>query len=449
VTTTLPGADVSRPSRGASVSLGVAASLLGAATAVGVWLFNQAFGLVHRAVFDGIAPALPPLGAWTLIPILAAGGIAVALIVRFVRPEPLAAVPHIIDSVFERDGRLNDRNAAVTIGGAAVGIGSGMPLGADTPSAMIGGHLGSIAAIRLGWPATFVRALVVAGVAAGISSTFLAQLAAVVFAFEVVLGGFGGIVFVVPTLLAVGTAGFVTYELVATPAQYPIPLTAVHWDVSLLIYLAPALVAGFAAVVYVNFLKRSKPVWARIPVPPIGRMVLAGALVGLVAIWLPEVMGTGTATMKDLFGGATIPLATLLALAVVETVLTPSSLGAGFVGGVIGPSMLIGSTLGAAVGTVAIGLFPDLGLSPVVFAMVGTAAMLAGSFHAPLFAALMIFEMAGSYEMLVPLVIAAAIGFAVARPFQPGSAYTLALHGQGIVLDQGTFERTQDAAEPR
>ncbi len=446
---TVPGADGSRPSRASYLSLGVAASLLGAATAVGVWLFTKAFGLVHQVVFEGVAVALAPLGAWTLVPVVAAGGIVVALVVRSLRPEPLAAVPHIIDSVFEHDGRLNDRNAAVTIFGSAVGIGFGMPLGADTPSAMIGGHLGSIAAIRLGWPDTFVRSLVVAGVAAGISSTFLAQLAAVVFAFEVVLGGFGGIVFVIPTLIAVGIAGFVTYELVGTPAQYPIPPLEVHWDASLLLYLAPALLAGIAAIVYVNFLKQSKPIWARIPLPPLGRMVLAGALVGLVAVWLPEVMGTGTATMKDLFGGATIPLGTLLALAIAETILTPSSLGAGFVGGVIGPSMLIGSTLGAAVGIVVAGLFPDLGLSPVVFAMVGTAAMLAGSFHAPIFGALMIFEMAGSYEMLVPLVLAAAIGYAVARPFQPGSAYTLALHGQGIKLAQGTFGRMQDEGEPR
>jgi CIC family chloride channel protein len=289
----------------------------------------------------------------------------------------------------------------------------------------------------------------VAGVAAGISSTFLAQLAAIVFAFEVVLGGFGGIVFVIPTLIAVGVAGFVTYELVGTPAQYPIPLPAIHWDATLLLYLVPALLAGLAAIVYVAFLKQSKPMWARLPVPPVGRLVIAGALVGLVAIWLPQVMGTGTATMKDLFGGATIPLATLLALAVAETVLTPSSLGAGFVGGVIGPSMLIGSTLGAAVGIVVIQLFPDLGLSPVVFAMVGTAAMLAGSFHAPVFGALMIFEMAGSYEMLVPLVLAAAIGYGLARPFQSGSAYTLALHGRGIFLTPGTFRReAEETAAP-
>ena len=89
-----------------------------------------------------------------------------------------------------------------------------------------------------------------------------------------------------------------------------------------------------------------------------------------------------------------------------------------------------------------ISVFPDLGLSPVVFAMVGTAAMLAGSFHAPIFGALMIFEMAGSYEMLVPLVLAAAIGYGVARPFQAGSAYTIALHAQGILLAPGVFRRT-------
>ena len=434
------------PTPRAYLALGVAAVALGAATAVGVWAFNQAFGLVHQVVFDRIGAAVAPLGAWTLIPLIALGGVVVALVVRFMRPEPFGAVPHIIDGIVEHDGRLDDHNAAVTVAGSAVGIGFGMPLGADTPSAMIGGHLGSILAIRLGWPVSFVQALVVAGVGAGISSTFLAQLAAIVFALEVVLGGFGGIVFVVPTLIAVGVAGLVTYELVGTPATYPVPLSAIHWDATLLVYLSAAVLAGFAAIAYVNLLARLKPLWARVPLAPMGRMVIAGALVGLVAIWLPEVMGTGTATMKQLFGGATIPLATLLALAIAETILTPSSLGAGFVGGVIGPSMLIGSTLGAAVGTVAVAVFPDAGLSPVVFAMVGTAAMLAGSFHAPIFGALMVFEMAGSYEMLVPLVLAAAIGYALAKPFQPGSAYTLALHGRGVFLSAGTFRRRDESS---
>jgi H+/Cl- antiporter ClcA len=49
----------------------------------------------------------------------------------------------------------------------------------------------------------FIRVLVVAGVAAGISSTFFAQLAAIFFALEITLGGLGGVFFVAPTLIAV------------------------------------------------------------------------------------------------------------------------------------------------------------------------------------------------------------------------------------------------------
>jgi chloride channel protein, CIC family len=327
MSTTVVGGDDPSPTRASYVGLGVAAAALGAVTAIGVWLFNQAFGLVHQVVFDDLGAALAPLGAWTLVPIVALGGVAVALVMRFLRPAPLVGMPHIIDRV-EADPRgLDHANAAVWVGGSVVGIGFGLPVGADTPSAMIGAHLGSIAAARLGWPMAFTRSLAVAGVAAGISSTFLAQLAAIVFALEVVLGGFGGIVFVVPTLIAVGVAGLVTYELVGTPATYPVPLGAVHWDATLAVYLAAAVLTGLAAIAYVNLLARLKPLWARVPLVPMGRMVLAAALVGLVAIWLPEVMGTGTATMKQLFGGATIPLATLIALAIAETILTPSSLG--------------------------------------------------------------------------------------------------------------------------
>ena len=176
---------------------------LGSVTAIGVWLFNQAIDAVGSIVSDVLVPALGPLGAWSIVPVLALAGVLVAGIVRFLRPERLAAMGHIIDGVAEREGRLDQRNAAVTVAGSAVGLGMGMPVGADTPSAMIGGHLGSWVALRLGWPTVFVQALIVAGVAAGISATFLAQLSAVFFGLEVVLGGIGGLAFIVPTLLAV------------------------------------------------------------------------------------------------------------------------------------------------------------------------------------------------------------------------------------------------------
>jgi chloride channel protein, CIC family len=427
------------------VVLWAVAIALGSVTAFGVWLFNKAIDGVGSVVSDALVPALAPIGAWSIVPILALAGLLVAGIVRFLKPEKLAAMGHIIDGVAEHDGHLDNRNAAVTIAGAAVGLGMGVPVGADTPSAMIGGHLGSWVALRLGWPTVFVQSLIVAGVAAGISATFLAQLSAVFFGLEVVLGGIGGLVFIVPTLLAVAASAVTTFRLTGTPPVYAIPLDAVHWDLSLLLYLLPALVTAVAAVAYVRLFPLLKGAWAKVEIPTWARMAVAGAVVGVVAVALPGVTGSGTATMKQLFGGATIPLATLLALALAKLLLTPGSLGSGFVGGVIGPAMLIGSTLGAAVGTVVIPLFPGLGLSPVIFAMVGTTAMLSGSLHAPLFAALIVFEMAGAYEMLVPLMMAAAIGYGLAAPFQAGSVYTFGFGKLGIRLWPGRFRTRADA----
>lgn len=429
------------------LGLWVVALALGSVTAVGVWLFNKAIDAVGTIVSDVLVPALSPIGAWSIVPILVLAGVLVAGIVRFMRPERLAAMAHIIDGVAAHEGRLDQRNAVVTVAGSAVGLGMGMPVGADTPSAMIGGHLGSWVAQRLGWPIVFVQVLVVAGVSAGISATFLAQLSAAFFGLEVVLGGFGGLVFIVPVLLAVSASAVTTFRLTGTPPVYAIPLDAVHWDVSLLLYLLPAVVAAIGAIAYVRLFQELKKAWSSVSLPTWARMAVAGAIVGVVAVALPGITGSGTSTMKDLFGGATIPLATLLALALAKLVLTPGSLGSGFVGGVIGPAMLIGSTLGAAVGTVVVPMFPDLHLSPVIFAMVGTTAMLSGSFHAPLFAALIVFEMAGVYEMLVPLMLAAAIGRGLSSPFQSGSVYTFPIAKLGLNLQPGRFREAPAASE--
>ncbi len=139
------------------------------------------------------------------------------------------------------------------------------------------------------------------------------------------LGGFGGLVFILPTLLAVAASAVTTFRLDRHATHYAIPLDAVHWDASLLLYLVPAVVAAIAAVAYVRLFPLLKAAWARASLPTWARMAIAGAIVGVVAVALPGITGSGTATMKQLFGGATIPLATLLSLAIAKLVVTPAA----------------------------------------------------------------------------------------------------------------------------
>ena len=419
--------------------------MLGLLIAVAVWLFNQAIGMV-RAVTIGMQST----GIWMIPLTLAAGGILVALIMHFFhRPTRVPGVAHIIDGVIEHNGQLEKRTGLAFVVAAALSIGIGVPVGADGPTAMIGGHLASWLGTRLRQPDLFIRSLVVAGVGAGIATTYFAQLAAVFFALEVVLGGFGGAVFVVPTMIAVATASLTIQFLGGAPPQYNVPLGDVHPNVTLLLYAGVAVVAALAAIAYVNLLPRSTAAWDRAPLPFWAKTACMGLIIGVIAIWLPGITGTGLTQMQVIFTGARFPLGLLAALGIATIVLTPQSLGAGFVGGTIGPALMIGSTLGSVYGEIISVAFPSLGLSPTAFAMVCTAAMLAGTFHAPLFGAMMIYEMVNDYRVLLPLLLAAAIGYALARPFQPGSAYTFMLHDDRTRLRRGTFSYDRRPAAKR
>jgi len=433
-------ADPDRVSWTAYLGLGLAAAVLGVVTSIGVWLFNQAFNAIHNLTFNTIGGALQPIGAWTIALIPAVGGILVALIMKFgTKPDKLAAMAHIIDGVTEHGGRLNVHNGVTFIIASALGIGVGAPVGADTPSAMIGGHLASWLGKRFHQRELFIRALVVAGVGAGISATFFAQLAAIFFALEIVLGGFGGVFYVVPTVIAVAMSGFTTFLLNGAPTQYVVQAGTFQWDGTLLLFAGVALLSTIAAIAYVNLLPGMKKMWTKVNVPYWAKPAIAGLIVGIVGIWLPEIFGTGLTQMKQIFDGTVFPITTLLALVIAKTILTPTSLGSGFAGGVIGPALAIGSALGYVYGAIVAQLFPGLGISPIAFAMVATAAMLAGTFHAPLFGAMMILEMTNNYLFLVPILLAVGIAYALAQRFQPGSAYTFALPGAGIHLTRGTF----------
>jgi CIC family chloride channel protein len=433
-TTTTPApAKPDRISWPAYLGLGVAAAVLGVVTSIGVWLFNQAFNAIHNLTFNTIS-------GWAIALIPMVGGIIVALIMKYgSKPDKLAAMAHVIDGVAEQGGRLHTRNGFVYVIAATVGIGVGAPVGADTPSAMIGGHLASWFGQRFHQRELFIRSLVVAGIGAGISATFFAQLAAIFFALEIVLGGFGGVFYVVPTVIAVAMSGFTTFLLNGAPTPYVVQAGTFQWDGTLLLFVGVAVLSTLAAIVYVNLLPLTKKWWTRVNVPYWAKPAIAGLVVGIVGLWLPEIFGTGLTQMKQIFSGTVFPITTLLALVIAKTILTPTSLGSGFAGGVIGPALAIGSALGYVYGALVAQLFPALAISPIAFAMVATAAMLAGTFHAPLFGAMMVLEMTNNYLFLVPILLAVGIAYALAQRFQPGSAYTFALPGAGVHLKPGTF----------
>jgi H+/Cl- antiporter ClcA len=142
------------------------------------------------------------------------------------------------------------------------------------------------------------------------------------------------------------------------------------------------------------------------------------------ALVFPQVLGVGYDTVEALLGrDGGIPLVALFSLLGVKLLASATSNAAGFVGGGFAPSLFLGAVLGNAYGQ----LLGDSGLhlpvaEPPAYAMVGMAAVLAGSARAPLTALLLLFELTRDIRIVLPLMAAAGLSGALAWPARPRPA---------------------------
>jgi CIC family chloride channel protein len=198
------------------------------------------------------------------------------------------------------------------------------------------------------------------------------------------------------------------------------------------------LLAGPIATVYTRLIYAFQDLFHNLMrIPDWLKPALAGALVGGVGIFLPQIFGVGYSSIEQVLGNAPLTVCLLLVLMMAKLVMTPVSLAGGFRGGVFAPAIFIGAMLGGAVGRVSAFLFPTLNIAPQAFAMVGMAALLAGVVHAPLTAILLLFEMTQDYRIILPLMAAVVVSLLVSSRLQKDSVYALGLARKGIRLERG------------
>ncbi|MDA2917402.1 chloride channel protein, partial [Nitrospinae bacterium AH_259_B05_G02_I21] len=131
------------------------------------------------------------------------------------------------------------------------------------------------------------------------------------------------------------------------------------------------------------------------------------------------------------------PFLLLLALVFIKLLATSLTIGSGQSGGIFAPSLFIGAMTGGAVGTVAHGLFPSLTATSGAYALVGMGAVVAATTHAPITAIVIVFEMTGSYTIILPLMTACIIATIVTTSLSRESIYTLKLARRGLSIVAG------------
>jgi CIC family chloride channel protein len=410
------------------------AVMVGIASGVGAVAFRFLIGYFHHLFFERLAGGLSWMGAASVIPIPAIGGIFVGLLVYYGAREAKGhGVPEVMLAVARTGGRIRGRVSVVKALASSICIGSGGSVGREGPIVQIGSSAASFMGQRFGVGESWIRVLVACGAAGGISATFNTPIAGVFFALEVILGTFSVQYFGTVVLSSV-TADVVSRMFLGDVLAFDVPTYALksYWE--LIPYALLGILAAYLAMGFVRLLYFSEDSFDRITsVPEYAKPVIGGLGIGLIGVFAPQVFGVGYEGISQALDGE-LALAFLAALVVLKLVATSLTLGSGGSGGVFAPSLFIGAMAGTAFGTVIHSVFPGIVGPAGGYGLAGMAAVFAGAAWAPITAILIIFEMTQDYSLILPLMLTVVVSTGMSHFLMRESIYSLKLARRGIDL---------------
>jgi CIC family chloride channel protein len=418
--------------------------LLGCTIGLGGGLGAILFRELVTATSDGfrLLREVPAWESWVAIPLtVALGGLMVGTITRFCAHEVRGhGVPEVMSAVARNRGIIRMRVVLAKAIASALSIGSGGSVGREGPIIQIGSALGSSLGQLLHAPLLHMRTLVGCGAAAGISATFNAPFAGVLFAMEVILRDFR-FRSLTPIVCSSVMATAVSRAYFGDIAAFPVPHLILGHPLELGFYVVLGALAGLAGAFFSRFLYFTEDAADRVRLPDPLKAALGGLLVGLLALQFREVMGVGYETIENaLAGTGGLTIATFVLLFGAKILATSITLASGGSGGVFAPSLFLGAMLGGAVGYALQMAFPSLVTQPEAYALVGMGALVAATTHAPLSAILILFELTDDYKIILPLMFASIVSTVVSRRVCAQSIYTLKLsrRGESSFVDPAT-----------
>jgi CIC family chloride channel protein len=434
------------------VVVNLLAVLVGVLSGIGAIMFRVLINMNSYFFFDTLLPIVS-LQVWgynigvVILPAL--GALIAALITaRFTRESRGHGIPQVIESMTFKGGRMRYRVGPVMSIVSSVTIGSGGSAGREGPIAEIGASFGSTTGQVFRLSDKDVELLVVCGLASGIAATFNAPLGGAVFGLEILLRRFE-LIEAIPVLLACVLGTAFAREFSQYFISFPVLPFAFPEPTELLFYTALGLSFGVLSAGWVKYFYFVEGLFDKgRSVPRVFKVTLGGLLTGLVGLpFFMRSISIGDKTAYGIYGvgyegmilllTGVIPIVLALTLGLVKMICTSFTLGSGASGGLLVPSLYMGSMFGGAMGLALNSLAPSLVPEPYAFASVGAATLLAGAYGTPIASIIMIPEMLTSYNLLLPLMLSCSLAHVMARKLLRGSTInTLALERRGIRLRQ-------------
>lgn len=408
-------------------------------------LFHDAILFISSLLFEGpTAIGLPSLNNTSrllLLPLIPAfGGLLVGLYNTFVvKSRPEHGLASVIKSVAQKEGRIPTGNWIHKTVTSVVSIGTGGGGGREAPIAQVGASIGSTIAQMLRFSPGRTRTLIGCGAAAGLSAVFNAPIGGVMFAVEVILGDFSVKTFS-PIVIAAVVGTVLSRSHLGNYPTFTVPAYSLVSNTELALYFALGVLSGLSAVLFIKLFyaieERLQSAEKRFRIPAWAMPALGGLICGLVSLWVPELYGFSYEAIEKALTGSE-SWENMIAVYLLKPVVAALTVGSGGSGGMFAPSMKMGAMLGGMFGNVVHELLPGMTAESGAYALVGMGALTAGIMRAPLTVILILFEVTGQYEIVLPIMFAAVTSALVARLAYPYTMETYVLEKEGVRVGFG------------
>ncbi|WP_171227908.1 chloride channel protein [Ruegeria sp. HKCCA4008] len=374
-----------------------------------------------------------------IIPIF--GGLVVGIILnRFTNDGRVRSVADVIEGSAITDGRVEVKAGIASFFASLITLSSGGSTGREGPVVHMAGVISTWVSNRIHADGITGRDLLGCAVAAAVSASFNAPIAGALFALEVVLRHFAVHAFAPIVIASVaGTVinrleyGDVTEFTLETPGS-------LQFYVELPAFLILGLICGLVALLLMRSIFFAEDIGShiqnRLSIPGWLRPAVSGAMLGLMAIWFPHIIGVGyETTIRALTGD--LVLTTAILFAVIKTVAVAITMGGRMGGGVFSPSLMVGALTGLAFGLIATGLLPDVSGTHTLYAFAGMGAVAAAVLGAPISTTLIVFELTGDWQIGLAVMVSVSMSTALASRLVDRSFFLTQLERRDVHLAAG------------
>ncbi|MDU8886709.1 chloride channel protein [Yeosuana sp. MJ-SS3] len=359
------------------------------------------------------------------------------------------AIPSILFSLSKKDGLLKRNKIYLPLITAPITAGFGGSVG------LLGPAIASASAVSSNIGQLFhidrkTRTLLISCAAAGaIASIFQSPIAAIIFAIEVFSLDLT-FASLLPLLLASVSSVLTSYFFVGDGVLFSFDVSDKFVLKDTLFYIALGVGTGIGSIYFYkiyflvysffNRFKTSKQ-----------RLIVGGLTIGVMLYFIPPLYGEGFGFINDLLHnnyihalGKTpfdshldniwVVIALLIGITIFKAIAMTTTFAAGGAGGIIIPTLVMGSALGNVVAKVINNIGLNFHVSEANFTLIGMAGLIAGVLHAPLTAIFLIAEITGGYELFVPLMITVSMSFIITKNVIEHTIYTKELAEKGALL---------------